>query len=140
MTGNDTFRYEKRDERNWRGTHAGTNQQIFAGGKECAAIEEGVPITPGVVDVDQTGWPVVRVVQQPKANIVFPAINYGHEGKKNVMKRACDDGRENVAASQPGEEYGGGSFEADDWNETKENADGNAAGNGFGSVPNRQQL
>ncbi len=138
MPRNDTFRYEKGDERNRRGTDAGTNQQIFAGSKECAAIKEGVPITPGVVDVYQPGRPMVRVVQQPKANIVFPPINYRHEGKKNVMKRASNHGCENVAASQPGKEYGGGGFEADDWNKTKENANGDAAGNGFGSVPDRQ--
>lgn len=142
MTRNDAFRYEKGDERNRRGANAGTNQQIFSSSQECAAIKKGVPIPPGMppMHVRQRGRPAVRVVQQPKTNVVLPAIDDGHQWKKNIVKRAGYHGCKNVAASQPGEKNCGNRFEAHDWDEAKENADGNSPSYGFGSVPNRQQF
>lgn len=82
----------------------------------------------------------MRLVQNPKAHVIFPPINDRHERKNHVVQSAGNDGREDIAAGQLGKKYRRYGFESNDWHKAKKDANGDTARNGFGRVANRQKL
>lgn len=95
---------------------------------------------PAPAHLSERGWPTVWIVQEPKTDVILPAINYRHERQNDIVECAGNHRSENIAAGEPGKKDRGHGFEADNWNEAKKNANRDAARNRFRGVANRQQL
>ncbi len=81
---------------------------------------------------------MVRLAQQPKTHVVFPAINHRHDGQDNVVQGRGKHRRENVAARQPRNKNRRQRLEAKQRSEPEKNANRHAAGDGFGRIANGQ--
>jgi len=76
----------------------------------------------------------VRGAEEPITDVVFEAVNDGHERQDEVMRRAGEHGGEDVAASQPGTENRQDSFETEERDEAEEDANSDAARDGIWGI------
>src|SRR6516165_6237236 len=86
------------------------------------------------------GGPMVRFAQDPITDVVLPKVDHGHSGKDDVVEGSGDNGGEDIRTRKPGEQNGQGGLEAKQRHKAEKDADGDAAGNGFRRIANRQKL
>ena len=135
MPRNDRFGNEITDASKGQRYHHGTEQHGFADAR-------GQDPGPSAPLMQSKARHFVRpfLVEDPKADFVFPDKDEGHDGQEQIVERSGEDGGDDVTAGDPREKNGERSFEAEQWREAEENSNGNAAGNCFRSVANGEQL
>ena len=143
MAGHNALGYEIRKNGDWGGANHRTHEQRLANGDKPTTIKESAPIAPRMsapAHLGQGGRPAVWIVQKPITDIVFPAVDDGHERKNDVVQGASNYRRKDIATEEPRKKDSRHCFEADNGNESEKNSNRDAARDRVRRIANRQQL